>query len=211
MDTSFNGDTRAGFRIEIQALFLSALSFKSFLDTMNGEKPSYAELEEKTKTSVKEAFFYNGMLKDGKDDSTVRPNIFLAYYLYPQLLNEEEWSQAFDYSLARLYLPWGGLATIDKSSQLFCPSYTGEDNRSYHRGDSWFFINNIAAICLMRLNKIRYKSYIEKIIFASANDTLYKGIIGRPSELSSALIQSAEGSLFQLWSAATFIELLREK
>jgi glycogen debranching enzyme len=210
MDTSYNGDTRAGYRIEIQALFLSVLSFKSIIDSMIYGKSQYAELEEKTRIAVKNAFFDKGILKDGKDDSTLRPNIFLAYYIYPKLLSSEEWTAVFDNSLLRLYLPWGGVATIDKTSSLFCPSYTGEDNKSYHRGDSWFFINNIAAVCLFRLNKDRYKNQIEKIISASANDILYKGIIGRPSELSSALIQSADASLFQLWSAATLIELIYE-
>ncbi|MBN2457681.1 hypothetical protein JXB31_00955, partial [Candidatus Woesearchaeota archaeon] len=53
----------------------------------------------------------------------------------------------------------------------------------------------------------RYKGYVEKIVKASTEDILYRGIIGHGSELSSARSQKAEASLCQAWSASTFIEL----
>lgn len=207
MDTTYGDDYREGFRIEIQCLWLSMLSFINYLDMITGHDPKFREIEMKTKQLVKNKFFANGILKDGSEDNTIRPNIFLAYYLYPELLEKKEWVSVFENSLARLWLDWGGLSTIDKESLLFCDEYTGEDNRSYHRGDSWFFINNIAASCMIKLDKDRFRDYIEKIIKASSEDILYRGIIGRASEISSAKEQNANGSLFQLWSAATFIEL----
>ncbi len=208
MDTSYNNDTREGFRIEIQALWLSMLKLSNLLDQDSQKNEEYKELEEKTKQKIRENFFEGYRLKDGKDDSTIRPNVFLAHYIYPELLTKEEWENVFDNSLDKLWLEWGGLSTIQKDSPLFFSNYTGEDNKSYHRGDSWFFINNIAAICLNKINKEKYNSYIDKIIDASSKDILYFGIIGRPSELSSASSKKAEGSLFQLWSAATFVELM---
>jgi predicted glycogen debranching enzyme len=210
MDTSYEGDTRQGFRIEIQALWLSMLKLSNYLDEALGEEKEFKKLEDDTKKAVKYTFFDGNILRDGKDDPTIRPNFFLAYYVYPELLINEEWEKVFENCLPKLWLDWGGLSTIDKSSRLFCPNYTGEDNKSYHRGDSWFFLNNIAAICMLNLNKEKYKEYTEKIISAGVRDILSKGIIGRPSEISSASVQMAEGSLFQLWSAATFVELMKE-
>ncbi|MEM4397850.1 MAG: amylo-alpha-1,6-glucosidase, partial [Candidatus Woesearchaeota archaeon] len=213
MDTSFNNDFREGFRIEIQALWLSILRLANTIDRLLLREQKSFEFEEKVKQKVKNAFFDGKILKDGinnKDDFTIRPNIFLACYVYPELLNKEEWETVFDNSLESLWLDWGGLSTIDKKDPLFCNNYTGEDNKSYHRGDSWFFINNIAAICMLKINKEKYKFYIEKIINASTEDILYKGAISRASELSSASEQKAEASLFQLWSVATFIELIYE-
>jgi hypothetical protein len=208
MDTSYQGDTREGFRIEIQALWLCMLRLANILDVKLNQPLEYTALEDNTRDKVREVFFRNKILYDGKDDDTVRPNIFLAYYIYPDLLSNKEWESVFDNSIKKLWLEWGGFSTIQKDSVLYCSNYTGEDNRSYHRGDSWFFINNIAAVSLYKLNKEKYGEYIEKIISASTKDILSKGIIGRASELSSAQSQKAEGSLFQLWSASTYIELI---
>lgn len=208
MDTSFNGDVRDGFRIEIQALWLSILRLVNAIDRLLLKEEIYHDFEEIVKENVKNKFFNGYCLKDGLDDETIRPNIFLACYVYPELLSKEEWEKVFDYCIDKLWLSWGGFSTIDKNSSLFCPYYTGEDNKSYHRGDSWFFINNIAAICMIRINKEKYKEYIDKIIDASTEDILYNGAIARPSELSSANEQKAQASLFQLWSASTFIELM---
>ena len=210
MDTSNDNDTREGYRIEIQALWLSMLRFVNYLDELLGRKQQHSKREKDTVDKVKEMFFNGEILKDGSDDQTIRSYIFLAYYIYPELLTKKQWETVFDKAIPRLWLSWGGFSTIDITSQLFCDHYTGEDNKSYHRGDSWFYINNIAAICLVKLNKKKYKKYIDKIIKASTQDILFNGIIGRPSELSSASELKAQASLFQLWSAASFVELCNE-
>ena len=212
MDTDYEGDTREGFRIEIQALRLLMYNMMEYLCIMNkkGDKAKlYRDMEEMTRKKVRENFF-KGFLYDGVDDPTIRPNVFLAYYIYPELLNNNEWEQTFDKTIDALWLDWGGFSSIDKNSPLFSTDYTGENNKSYHRGDSWYFVNNIAAICLRRVNKKRYEYYIEKIINASARDILYKGFIGHGSEISSASFQRGEGCLSQAWSSATFIELYNE-
>jgi glycogen debranching enzyme len=210
MDTSYGDDVRDGYRIEIQALWLSMLKLSNYLDELLKHKPTYKTLEKNTREKVKSEFFTGEILKDGSNDNTIRPNVFLAHYIYPELLFNEEWEKVFDNSLSKLWLEWGGLSTIDKSSNLFCDRYSGENNKSYHRGDSWFFVNNIAAISLKRINFEKYKEKIEKIISASGKDMLYHGVIARPSELSSAIELTADASLHQLWSAATFIELANE-
>jgi glycogen debranching enzyme len=206
MDTEHLGDTRDGFRIEIQTLHLNMLNLAHLL-TRN---KYYLEKEITMKKKIKDIFLKNNILADGKNDLTIRPNIFIAYYVYPNLLEKEEWIKVFNLSIEKLWLEWGGFSTIDKSSYLFCENYTGENNLSYHRGDSWFFINNIAAICLHRLNKNKYQNLIKKIINANTKDCLYLEIIGETSEISSASKQKAQGSLAQSWSSATFIELINE-
>ena len=160
-------------------------------------------------------------LNDGYDcpmDSVIRPNIFLAYYIYPELLTSKEWVEVFDNALPKLWCDWdmgegvegGGLSTIDKTHPLYQPYYTGIDNKSYHRGDSWFWINNIAAISMYRLDKERYKDKIFKIVNSSSQDILYWGFIGYASELASSGWFKSGGCLCQTWSIATFIELIHE-
>ncbi|MEK6837039.1 MAG: amylo-alpha-1,6-glucosidase, partial [Nanoarchaeota archaeon] len=204
MDTEFNDDGRKGACIEIQAMQLNMYNLMCKLS----KTATYKKLEQSLLQNVRRFFWNSGILADRLNDFTVRPNIFIAAYVYPQLLSRKEWEICFDTALQRLWLPWGGLATIDKSHPNFRSSYTGETNESYHRGDSWFWINNIAAIVMVKINKRKFKSYIEKIAAASANDILWKGAVGCGSELSSASSQKAEGCLNQAWSNATFIELI---
>src|SRR5665811_1810239 len=88
-------------------------------------------------------------------------------------------------------------------------AYTGEDNTSYHAGDSWFFVNNIAAIVLYRFDREKYRDYIEKIFKASTYNILWQQAAGRPSEVSSSNIFAGQGSSVQAFSAATYVYLYR--
>ena len=216
MDTTGNtDDVREGAMIEIQAL---QLNMYKLLKENSKDSNKYQELEENLRNKVRELFFKNNVLCDGikkkgntwNQDETQRPNIFLAYYIYPELLEQEQWKQAFDSALEKLWLDWGGLSTIDKNNSLFVSDYTGENDDSYHRGDSWYFVNNIAAIAMHRLDKDKYNEQINKIKQAAIKDILELGILGGASEVSSASEQRAEGTWQQAWSVSTFIELIYE-
>ncbi len=197
---------RTGERIELQALKLYMLKLAFSLT----KETSYKIAETALKFRVKEKFWNGKFLKDGLNDETIRPNIFLAYYIYPELLEQKEWQLCFDNALNALWLPWGGVATIDKNSSYFNPSHTGENPQSYHSGDSWFFLNNLTAIVLRRNNPERYRNYIDKIIEASAKEILTMGTVGCHTELSSASHLSSQGCWSQAWSNAMFVELVRE-
>ncbi|MBN2111871.1 hypothetical protein JW707_02100 [Candidatus Woesearchaeota archaeon] len=203
MDTDFNGDNRAGARIEMQALFLSCLRLLRKIDK---EDP----FEKQLMKNVRNAFFNKRYLSDGADDRTIRPNVFIAAYACPELLTKSEWAKCFMFILPKLWLSWGGLSTIDKSSQLFTSYYTGENPASYHRGDSWFWLNNLAAIVLYRLDKNKFRKYIDQILNASIREMLYLGVTGYSSELSSAQELKSQGCFAQAWSSAMFIELIHE-
>lgn len=205
MDTEFNDDGRKGACIEIQALQLHMYNLMYRLS----KNRTYLLLENSLRNNVRKFFWNGSVLADRLNDFTIRPNVFIAAYVYPQLLSKKEWEACFDNALHRLWLPWGGLSTIDKTHKNFRGSYTGETNESYHNGDSWFWLNNLAAIVMVKINKGKFKKYIEKIVAASANDILWKGAVGCASELSSAKEQRAEGCLNQAWSNATFVELVK--
>ena len=81
---------------------------------------------------------------------------------------------------------------------------------SYHRGDSWFWINNITAIVMHQVDKEFFSKYINKILEASTWELLYMGITGYAGELSSAKELRSEGCSAQLWSNSTYIELINE-
>ena len=190
--------SREGICVEWQA-------FKLLILSMLDKKK-----ENSFKPKVHKALWNSLYLKDRENDPTLRPNLFIAYYIYPDLLRKDEWLACFDYAIKKLWLQWGGLSTIDKTSSYFIPEHTGENSLSYHSGDSWFWINNLAAIAMLRLDKNKYLYHILKILEASSNEILWMGALGHSSELSSASDLKSQGCLMQAWSAAMFIELVSE-
>lgn len=217
MDThGETNDKRSGHRIEIQALHLSGLALAKKLSVMLGLKnKEFEEKEKQMLEKIREKLVVDNILRDGIEfdgnvDFKVRPNVFLAYYIYPKLVSNEVWKKTFDLVIQECWLNWGGLSSISKNDPLFCETHTGINNKSYHRGDSWYFVNNITAICLNRLDKKIYGQFVEKIKKASVHEMMFLGFIGQCAELSDAKEQSSKGCLAQAWSAATLLELLEE-
>ena len=210
MDAVYDGDDRAGARIEIQALTLAAIRLVTWLDERSGQGASWRQRGDEYAVRVREAFFKDGKLWDSAEDATQRPNVFLAFYVAPELLAHEEWVTAFDAALSALWLDWGGLSSIDVKHPLFQQWYSGKDDRSYHRGDSWYWVNALAGICLSRVDSERWHVTIDRLRDACLADLLWQGAVGHCSELSSAAEQEWGGCFAQAWSAAMLYELLKE-
>ncbi len=213
-ETWMDSINREGARIEIQALELAMCKLGRLIDEERSRQ--FEELEVDLRERVREVFWDGNILADGyypdtgEVDRTVRPNIFLAYYIYPELLSDEEWKNCFRRALYELWLDWGGLATISKEDPRFNRRHTGENSQSYHQGDSWFFVNNLAAVAMHRLDEGRFSYEINKILEASRKDLMWNGVIGHHSEVSSAEALKPEGAISQAWSFATYLEALHE-
>ncbi len=208
MDTDYAKDTREGIRVEIQALRLRMYNLAAKL---TGER-KYFELEHKLSKKVREYFWDEEFLRDGIDDKEIRPNIFLAFYFYPELLFKHEWSKAFYAALEDLFLNWGGLASISKNSPLFCGKYRGckDVNQSYHHGDSWYFLNNLSTIALRKVDHRKFEKNVDAILYASTYDILWQGMLGQHAELSSADEFTSFGCQAQAWSCAMYIEAIND-
>ncbi|MFZ2970358.1 MAG: amylo-alpha-1,6-glucosidase, partial [Minisyncoccia bacterium] len=209
---NFNNETwmdsleRSGKRIEIQACRLRI--YNTLFKLTNNDQ--YKILEQELKKKVLEKFYEDGILYDSPDDKTIRPNIFIAAYLYPDLLDKEQWKVCFDKALEKLYLNWGGLSTIDTTRSEFIRQDTGENSASYHNGNSWYWINNLAALVLYKSDPHKYSRYINTIMETNTREILYKGIAGHHSEVSGAENQSCAGCNAQLWSSAMYLEVFDE-
>lgn len=201
-ETWMDSLNREGSRIEIQT---GRMAIYKLLLTETGND-QYRIILQHTQNKVMQLFYKEGMLWDAPHDSTIRPNIFLAYYLYPELLSKQQWSECFDKILPELYLNWGGISSIAKSHPSFIDHDQGEINTAYHNGDSWYWINNLTALVLYDVNPNKYSKYINSIMEASTNEILYMGTIGHHSEISSAHTQEASGCEIQLWSSATYLD-----
>jgi len=214
MDTNYSDNGRVGYCIEIQALTLSMIKTLRLINLLlNSEVPKrYIHIESDLIKKIRNDFLDNNLLADtifeDKKDFTIRPNIFLTRYVYPHLFSNAEWKEIFSKALDKLFLNWGGLSSIDKTNSNFISEHTGSDNKSYHRGDSWYFLNNIAAIQLLLVDKKEFSIKAKIILEASLKDLKSLGAVGCCSEISSAKSQTAEGCLNQSWSSATLIELI---
>ncbi len=209
-DTAHDG--RAGMRIEIQAMQLNMYKLLwwlcGILKDSSGKK--YARHKEELMRSAVVKKFWNGhYLNDGADDRTIRPNVFLAHYIYPELLPSSKWKECFDNVLPRLFTGFG-LSSLDTHDNKFSGKHTGIDDTSYHNGDSWYWLNNIAAICLYRVGKFRYSKHLHGILAGSTRDLLWMGFPGCASEISSAEKQESFGCFNQAWSNSTYIEMIDE-
>lgn len=218
MDTDYNDDGREGYRIEIQSLTICLYDAIIFISKINNEDYKiYKKERDELKKKIRSVFIHEDNLLDGiydaegeRKDYTMRSNIFLSAYLTPDLLSGNEWIKVFHKHLDALWLPWGGLSTIDRNHHLYQAHYTGQNNKSYHRGDSWYFVNNIAAISMHNIASSEFKKYITGILEASSTEILSLGLLGIPSELSSSASQDAEACLAQAWSAGTLVELFKK-
>jgi len=226
LDTWMDTVERPGARVELQALrlflyrLLGNVKVEKELPRHNIEPDVYIkevkkevsgkELEKELRDKVKGKFWNHIVLFDGLNDPTIRPNVFIAAYIYPDLLSKKEWVFCFRNIIPRLWNDWGGLSTVDKYDPRYVDSYSGENNISYHNGDSWFWINNMAALLMNRFDRSKFKPYIEKILEASVNEILYSGMVGHHAELSSSKKLDSGGCFAQAWSAALFVELVDE-
>jgi len=205
---------RRGACIEVQALFLSMINLHNYIASLTKSKQLFKGIEKEYKEKVREAFLDGETLCDSLTEEAasdaVRPNVFLAYYIYPEMLTKKEWKTVFDDTLKALWLDWGGLSTINHTNPMFKAEYTCVNDASYHNGDSWYYINNYAALAMHRLDKEHYSKQISRIVHASKEEMLFSGFIGCCAELSSAKQMKSEGCLSQAWSTASLIELLHE-
>ncbi len=207
---------RSGARIEMQAMKMNMYKTASFLSRNKGEKMFYKKMEMEMKEKTYRTFFdgnklYDGYFPETKSlDKTTRPNLFIAAYIYPDLLSKKEWINCFTHALDDLWLSWGGVSTIDVKNNDFCENHTGESAESYHKGDSWFYLNNLIAIILYRFDRKRFSTYIKKIMSASEEEIMWKGAIGSHGEISSATKLESRGCINQAWSNAMYLEAKKE-
>lgn len=194
---------RTGYPVETQALYSKILQLGELLT----ESDYYEKKRATLLKNVHTHYFIDGYLHDRLYDETMRPNVFLAALFAPELLTKAEWESCFDRVLPALWLEWGGLASVEPEHECFRDVSAGEHDTSYHNGDSWFFVNNIAALVLHNINAAKYAEYIDAILDASTTEILWHNYAGYPGEISSARALESWGCGLQGFSAAAYVYL----
>lgn len=197
---------REGFRIEIQTMYALLLEILCELT----EKPEYEQRRLRLLGTIRELFYHNDYLHDGLGDASKRPNVFLAYLIQPDLLSHESWYRCFNTIIDATYCSWGGLSSLDKRHPQYQPKSTGQNNYSYHNGDSWFFVNNLASLAMHRLADQRLRKTTLGLLRGSTNEVLWKNMAGMPGEIASAETGESWGCGIQAFSGGTYLALLKE-
>ncbi len=192
-----------GPRLEHQALYAC---FLELLHKITGNN-EYAEVRHRFLAGVRERFT---IPVSSLSVRHATPNIFIAAYLCPHIYPEPLWEEAFEGALSELWLPWGGISTLSTTHPLFCSTHSGEVTTSHFHGDSWYWINNLTALALHRMNAKRFKKYIDAIHTASTKELLHSGALGHHAQMSSASHCRSEGCWSYAPSAALYIELMNE-
>ena len=178
--------------LEIEVLFLKTL--RKFAKINKNYIPLANSLKERIIKKIKE--------------NPVDVNLVFAFLFLEDIFSKDEWENFFEKLLKENYLSWGGLATLSLNNPRFLDEDDGERAQAYHQGDSWYFINNLLAYSLLKIDFKKFKKFIEKIIESSLIDLFFDGALGWSSEISSAKERRSEGSLVQTWSISSLIFLL---
>ncbi len=178
--------------LEIDVLYLKAL--RRFIKISKNYVPLVNNLKERIIKKIKE--------------NPIDVNLVFAFLFLEDIFNLNEWRNFFEKLLKENYLSWGGIATLTLNDPKFLDKDDGEKSKAYHQGDSWYFLNNLLAYSLAKIDLKKFKNIIQKIIESSFLDLFFDGALGWSSEISSAKERKSEGSLVQTWSIASLIFLL---
>ena len=212
-DTWMDSISREGISIEIQALFYEFYKF------MEEEDKEFLILRKKLEKIGKE-FIKNDLIIDNLEEQKIRPNFILAAYFSEEFAEKVGIYKFFKNTLRQLMLNWGGVASLSFCDVEHYKEHTGIDSKSYHNGDSWYYINNLTALIILRdfekFKDIVYycedfdlMKFAYKLLNASLEDLYNQFIFGAHSEISSAIKQESLGCFDQMWSNATLIEVLK--
>lgn len=206
---------RTGYRIEIQAMYSLVLQLLAELTNDSTESQRWHSEWQEAMHAIRHRYYSDGYLVDGFEenqevDPRKRPNVFLAYLLQPDLLNQSEWESCMEVVAAACATTWGGLTSLERVDSAFQPVSTGQDNRSYHNGDSWFFVNNLAALAMWRCNQQKFSVQIEELITSSTSEVLWQNILGCAGEIASASDGTSWGCGVQGFSGGGYVAALAE-
>jgi predicted glycogen debranching enzyme len=211
---------RMGKPVEIQALWYNALKiFAEFL-RMN-EKEHDAELVDLSAAKAKDSFdklfwydegnhLYDVIDKQGKPDTSLRPNQLFAISLPYALVESEKAKSILKIVEDKLYTPVG-LRSLSMDDEHYVHNYGGDAwhrDASYHQGIVWSWLLGAYVDALVKIGS--KKSKVKKVI----DDFTYHlndGCIGSVAEIFDAdAPHHPRGCIAQAWGVAEWLRVMKE-
>lgn len=209
--------------IEIQALWHAVLAIGADLATRAGddaEAARYAAMAERTRDAVLKLYWLNGrladrLLADGRVDTSVRPNTWMAVSVPPMPVKFPLLPRAIEARVTRdtaaaLLLPRGPLS-LDPADARFHPRHVDDAHHhkdaAYHNGTVWQWTAGPAITALTRFGQ---QEAAYRVTRELARQLLEDDAPGHLAELADATLDASgrmrpSGTYAQSWSTAEFV------
>ncbi|MEG2139638.1 MAG: amylo-alpha-1,6-glucosidase [Bilophila sp.] len=165
MDASVNGvpvTPRAGYPVDINALWYNALAFTDYL-ARKCDEPAWkcGDRLLSLRTAFGRAFHVGGIpsyladvcLPDGGQDTAIRPNMLLAVSLPFAVLDDDQQAGVVETVRNNLLTPYG-LRTLSPGSPAYQGLYEGDSearDSAYHQGTVWPWLLGAYGDALLRV------------------------------------------------------------
>jgi glycogen debranching enzyme len=209
--------------VEIQALWLAALSAGAHLALLTGQRTS-AERWQRLADRVQDIFshlywdrdrgyLYDHIDADGSPDRQIRPNALLALTVpRTALLSRDQERSVLKVLLRRLVTPYG-VSTLDADDPQFRPQHLGgrryHFDQAYHNGDVWPWLTGPLVTALVKHGHLARAHALTEVL---TTHILEKGSTGTLSELFNAVPieenDNEAGAYAQAWSLAEYIRVV---
>jgi predicted glycogen debranching enzyme len=215
---------RRGKPVEIQALWVRALSVGETLAEQLGEKP-YAERCEDDRIHAIKSFRARFWFEDGGylydvvdgesgDDPSLRPNQLYAVAFPGQLLEEKQAQRVVQVVAERLLTPVG-VRTLAPDDPRYRPRYEGGvvgRDGAYHQGTVWPFLLGPFITAWVNVHgRTRAARREARGFLAGIEQHLGEACLGQVSEIFDAEPpHRPRGCMAQAWSVAEVLRTLME-
>lgn len=211
---------RAGYAVEINALWYNAIRFMLELAEENGDKKFVKEWED-LPLRIEESFtsvFWNedlGYLADYVDERgqnmDLRSNQIIAASLQYSPIDDEKKSSII-YAIKDELLTSKGLRTLSPSHPDYKGFYVGDQatrDRAYHQGTVWVWqLGHYVEACF-KLHSSTFENRAKEIASAFEDDMTDYGICGIAEVYDGNPPHHPGGSISQAWSVSEILRILQ--
>ena len=221
MDARCNGVSftpRYGKAVEINALWINALSIMAETAVVEPDKQAYASMaKEATKSFL--SLFWNAenrclndcVLPDGRVDASIRPNQIFAVSLPFSCLTSPQQRSVVAAVQEHLYTPYG-LRSLSPSDSRYQGTYRGDQfqrDSAYHQGTAWGFLMGPFIESYLKVHGCsdQAREDARRLLAPLVAHLTGDACLGSVSEIFDGdFPHSPQGCVAQAWSVA---ELLR--
>lgn len=224
MDAVVNGQPitqRAGYNVEINALWYNAICFALSLAAANGKTAfveEFKELPELIKKSFIELFWNEkvGYLADYVNDSEgqnlmVRPNMLIAASLPHTMLSKEQMKKVVDIADRKLVTP-RGLRTLSPVNAQYKGLYVGNQEQrdsAYHQGTVWPWLLGPFCESYLRVYGKSGVAYVKRLIYGLEEVMGEHGITTISEIYDGDPPHQSHGTISQAWSVGEVLRIMK--